>query len=388
MKYTSKAPLEVINPDDGYNYFFAYYDLQPFDKESKRHLAHRVSFNDRIPTGDDICEIGYISLCDKTFHKLAETRAWNFQQGAMLQWFDEGSIIYNDFRDGDYVSVIKNIDTGAERVLKAPIATLSSDRKWAMSINFPRIWDFRPGYGYANTKDENYDVFAPCDDGIFLLDIEKNEKRLVISYEDIKNAFPEPPFSDLKLVVNHITFNPSGERFVFILRNFPEKTGERWGNLLVTANRDGTDMVNLTRFRDVNSHYHWKNDKDIIIYAGYPTWGIYLLEDITKKCEKLNNELVDRDDIHCIYHPDRTCFIGDGYPQPGESDRSIYLYDFETETSREILKIHSRPVSCTDLRCDLHNRFNPDGTLVSFDSYHTELRSICMFPFNKSELMK
>ena len=387
MKYTGKVNIEVISPDDEYNYFFGYYDLEPFDRESKRHLAHRASFNDRLPTKNDICDVGYITLSDKVFHKVGETRAWNFQQGAMLQWFDENSIIFNDFRNEKYVSIIKNIDTGAERELVLPIATLSSDRKWAMSINFSRVWDFRPGYGYCNLKDANYDIFAPENDGIFLLDIEKNEAKLVISYKDIKNAFPEPPFSELKLVVNHITFNPSGERFIFILRNFPEKCGDRWGNLLVTANKDGTDMVNLTRFCDVNSHYHFKNDKDIIIYAGYPTWGIYLLEDITKKCVKLNCELVDKDDIHCLYHPDKSSFIGDGYPQSNDPYRSIYLYDFETAKAIEILKIYSHPVTSTDLRCDLHNRFNYEGNLVSFDSFHAELRSICSFKFDKKSLI-
>ena len=46
----SKVPLTNIVPEDGYQYFFGYYDLQPFDKANKRHLTHRVTFIDRIPT--------------------------------------------------------------------------------------------------------------------------------------------------------------------------------------------------------------------------------------------------------------------------------------------------------------------------------------------------
>lgn len=30
-----------------------------------------------------------------------------------------------------------------------------------------------------------------------------------------------------------------------------------------------------------------------------------------------------------------------------------------------------------DIRCDLHARFNPQGTKVSFDSVHTGRRQIC-----------
>ena len=62
MKYRSRAPLSVITPDDGYNYFFGYYDLQPFDKSGERHLAHRVKFNDRIPVKGDIAELGYVTI--------------------------------------------------------------------------------------------------------------------------------------------------------------------------------------------------------------------------------------------------------------------------------------------------------------------------------------
>lgn len=388
MKYESKAPLEVISPNDSYNYFFGYYDLQPFDKDSKRHLAHRTNFNDRLPEKNDLVELGYITLEDKVFHKIAESCAWNFQQGALLQWFDEESIIFNDFRNGKYCSIIKNINTGTEKTLLMPLANLSQDRKWGLSVNFPRIWNFRPGYGYCNTKDINFNIHAPEDDGVFLVDIENNTSKLIISYKDIKEAFPEAPYSDLKLVVNHVTFNPSASRFLLILRNFPKEAGGKWGSLLMTANKDGSEMFALSKFSDVNSHYHWKNDEEIIIYAGYPKWGIYLLRDKTRAYTMLNDEGVNHDDIHCIYHPDRSCFIGDGYPQPNESDRSIYLYDFELGRSEKILKIYSTKTASTDTRCDLHNRFNRDGTLVSFDSFHNEKRQICMFPFNKAELIK
>ena len=49
MNYTSKVKLKEITPDDGFHYFFGYYDLQPFSKVDEKHLAHRVSFADHIP---------------------------------------------------------------------------------------------------------------------------------------------------------------------------------------------------------------------------------------------------------------------------------------------------------------------------------------------------
>ena len=384
MKYWTKSEIKNITPNDGYHYFFGYYDLQPFDKENKKHLAHRVAFADHIPTIGEVAEVGYITIEDKQFHKIAETNAWNFQQGALLQWFDEESIIYNDFRDGQYCAVIKSIVDGSERIIGMPLANLSSDRKWGLSINFSRVWDFRPGYGYCNLKDEFYAENTPENDGVFLVDIEKNTSKLILSYKQLAQLFPEQPFCEMKLLVNHITFNPSASRFLFLLRNFPEE-GKRWGTLLATADRNGTNVRNLTNY-EVTSHYHWKNDEEIIIYSGLPEWGVYFINDKTGKREKLDDDLINYDDIHCIYSPDRTCFIGDGYPNTGSS-RYIMLYDFESKKSRAIAKMYSQPVDNTDIRCDLHNRFNEQGTLVSFDSYHSERREICLFAFDKKTLI-
>lgn len=385
MKYQGKVDLQIITPDDGYNYFFGYYDLQPYDKKAERHLAHRTSFADRLQKKGDIVEIGYISVKDRNFHKITESRAWNFQQGTLLQWFDDNSIIYNDFLDGRYCSVIRNIDTGVVKIIDKPLAHLSADRRWGLSINFPRVFDFRPGYGYCNTVDEYYDVNAPEQDGIFLVDIENNTSKLIINYKQLAESFPEKPFSDMKLVVNHITFNPSASRFLFLLRNFPEE-GKIWGTMLITADRDGSNIRKLTNY-EVNSHYHWKNDYEIMIYSGLPTWGIYFIDDRTGERTMLDDSRCNAGDIHCIYSPDRTCFIGDSYPDK-ECYRHLFLYDFVTKKSTELLKIYSEPVSDIDIRCDLHNRFNRQGTLVSFDSFHSGRREICQFKFDKKELMK
>lgn len=378
--------IHTITPQDGYDYFFAYYDLQPYDRSSKRHLTHRVRFHDRIPTAEDVAEIGYISLDDKQFHKVAESCAWNFQQGSLLQWFDDDHVIYNDFRNGEFCSVIKHTQSHEERELCMPLAHLSADRKWGLSINFPRIWDFRPGYGYCNYRDRHFNEKAPDDDGIFLVDVQNNTAKLIISYSEMAKAFPEKPHCERKLVVNHITFNPSASRFLFLLRDFPERQGDKWGTMVITANRDGSDMHALTTYTG-NSHYHWKNDREIMIYARLPEWGIYFIDDQTAEKRMLDDALINRDDIHCLYHPNRTCFIGDGYPG-GTHYRDIYFYDFESAKSRKIAAIYSKDTGNTDCRCDLHVRFNPDGTLVSFDSLGEGPRCIRQFSFDKKTILE
>lgn len=385
MNYTTKLPIKKITPEDGYHYFFGYYDLQPFNNDGTKHLAHRVDFAEHIPVKGETAEVGYLTINDIQFHPVATTNAWNFQQGALLQWFSEEEIIFNDFRLDKFCSVIKNIKNGEERIIDSALACISQDRRWGLSVNFSRIWDFRAGYGYCNKKDPLFYDNAPSDDGVFLVDIKSGESKLIISYSKLKEMFPELPYSQMKLVVNHITFNPSGDRFLFLLRNFPEQ-GKRWGTILITADRDGGNIKKLTDYQ-INSHYHWKNDREIMIYSALPEWGIYFFDDITGKRTMLTDKTMNKGDIHCLYSPDKSCFIGDGYPNK-DNFRSILFYDFNTEKSVEIAQIYSEPVPFIDIRCDLHNRFSRDGTKISFDSYHDGKRSIMLFDFDKNALLE
>lgn len=367
----------IITPDDGYHYFFGYYDLQPMDTTGRYHLSHRVKFMDRLPESADIAELGAIDRKTGAFVKWSETTAWNFQQGAMLRWYkDDEHIVYNVFDGAGYRAEIKNIVTGDVRRLPRAFADISADGRYAVCINFPRIYDFRPGYGYAGIPDVYADVNAPAEDGVWLMDVERGTCELVISYAQIRRQFPQLPYSDGKLLVNHITFNPSGNRFLFLLRNFPVN-GQKWNTMLITSDLQG-NMYKLTDYC-VNSHYHWKNDREILIVTSAETeiqnYCLYLLEDLTNKKERLP-EPNPTTDIHCLYSPDRRYIMGDGYPD-GNSCRTLWLIDTTTNEIIRAVDSHTVVPDSVDIRCDLHARWSRDGQYVTYDSTHTGKRTIC-----------
>ena len=374
---------KIITPDDGYEYFFGYYDLQPYDSDMKRHLAARSRFADRIPKIGDELEVGYIDLDSGAFVRIATTSAWNFQQGALLQWFDNDSVIFNDFDGEKYISRVVSVDGRELRQYDRAFATVSLKSKKAISLNFARIYDFRPGYGYCNVKDPLFDVLAPESDGIFLTDLESSETKLLMSYAEMKTVFEEKPFTDEKLVVNHINFDPSGEKCVFLLRNFP-KSGKRWGTVLAAIDLNGK-VTPLTRF-EVNSHYSWKDSRNLMIYSGLPRWGIYFFDTETGERTELNDPLCDYDDIHCNYSPDRSCFIGDGYPDK-KDNRTLFYYDFGKKRSKALFSVYSLPDGgCTDIRCDLHARWSPDGSRISYDTTENVRREIAEIVLENGDL--
>lgn len=369
-----KTDCKVISPKGG-QYFFGYYDLQAYDKSDRYHLCNRPRFIDRLPAAEDILELGYIDLFDGSFHGFAETTLWNFQQGCMLQWFgvSEWEVCYNLRRSERESTCIHNLKTGEKRYTDRPCACVSPDGKYGLSVNFARIFDFRSGYGYAGIRDLNAKVNCPPDDGIYLVDMQTGKSRLLISYADCWKQFPISGMENAKFVVNHITFNPSSNRFLFLLRNFPDSEVD-WYTTLITSDLDG-NMCMLLKNTYV-SHYYWKNDKQILAHCSpKDKKGLFLLDDCSGTYTELKSPYFN-DDIHCIYSPDRKYIIGDGYAIH-DSYRPLFIYNTETEKTEYLLKAETIVPRDINIRCDLHARWNRKGDKVSFDTTDRGQREIC-----------
>lgn len=369
--------VKRISPE-GQQCFFGYYDLNAYESTGEKHLCHRVPFIDRIPGKSDVAELGLVS--EAGFEKIGETTAWNFQQGAMLQFRKDSDavVFYNERVEDRYVTCVLNRKTGEKRKLPKAAACISPDGKYALSINFSRIFGFRAGYGYAGFPDPFEAQNRPTEDGIFLMDVETGACKLLIDYERIYREFPLKGMEQAKMVVNHITFNESSDRFLFLLRNFPSASGASWGTTLITSDLEGNmHLVLENRFV---SHYCWKNGSQILAFcAPGEKAGLFLLDDLTGQYTQLKSPYPEGPyggDIHCLCSPDKRYILGDGYPDP-EGYRPLFLYDTRTDTVQKLLRSKSTMDANWDIRCDLHARFNRQGNKVSFDSVHEGARQIC-----------
>ncbi len=367
-------PVERLTPA-GAHCFFGYYDNPAWDAAGQRHLCHHVPFWGRLPTGNDTATLGIIRLADRAFIPLCETNAWNFQQGTMLQWHPlepNESVIFNRFVGGRYVGVVRRVATGEELLLSQPVASVDPAGRHALSINFSRNFDFRPGYGYANKPDDWKDTPAPKEDGIFLIHLATGESELIVSYDDLARCFTSEA-RGRKLVVNHIAFNTDGTRFVALLRTFPDAAHKQWATALITADWRGRDRYLLRNF-GIESHYHWRDPGHLLIWsdAGGAA-SLYLLTDRTQEAETVDPAFFARDG-HCSYSPDRRWLLYDSYPI--DNYRYLYAYNLEERRAHTLGGFYSAPAAIVDIRCDLHPRWNRAGTAVSFDSTHESYRAI------------
>lgn len=382
----SDFPVRRISPE-GEDCFFGYYDLQAYDKTGNYHLCSRVKFIDRLPNKDDVMELGVIDLKSGAYHVFEETTAWNFQQGALLQWHGakDNVVFYNSRKGEEYVTVQHNLQSG-EKSFSRAAANISQDGKYGLGINFNRIFDFRPGYGYAGVKDPFYDVLAPTEDGVWLIDMETGGEKLILNYQDMLAQSKLEHCDGKKFLVNHITFSPSGEKFLLLLRDFPRPGMVDWKTTMLISDREGNAYPLLKE--TFISHYHWKDDTTVAVYCNIDgKGGLYEIDVTTGAHHEIKSQYFadNRDDIHCLYSPDRRYIIGDCYPFKSDY-RRVYLADLQTEEVRQILQVSTIFPSVDDIRCDLHGRWRPDGTGFSFDSTHTGRREV--YEVDLSSIMK
>ena len=398
----------------GKHHFFGYYDRCPWDSSNRYLLSLETDFMDRVPSGEDVAGIGVVDFArDRTFRRIAETRAWNFQEGAKLQWLDDRSeptFIHNDRRNDRFVSVIRTVAGNEVAVLPRPVYHVSGDGKNALSLNFSRVARTVPGYGYFGVPDDTRSVLAPPDDGVWLMQLATGQSELVIPLSALAEHHPLDSMRGAEHWVMHLLFNPSGTRFVFIHRwgmpgrNAVMQSVKKWGRLapvraakavvrvvlgkavrkyftgyrsrLFVANTDGSGLRCLADDGMV-SHYSWRDDDHLLVWARRePIGNRYWLFDVTTgDAEPVGEQAFDRDG-HCTFTKDGRWMLTDTYPNQSQH-QTLILFDFQQQRRIDLGKFFSPPeISGTHYRCDLHPRFDREGMSICFDSTHEGNRQV------------
>jgi hypothetical protein len=364
-------PIRAITKGPKFHWF-GYYDKLQFDPTVRYVLGMEVDFEGRSPRPDDVIKVGMIDLEDNDrWIELGSTNAWCWQQGCMLQWIPDSKdeVVWND-REGDrFVCHVMNINTREVRTLPYPIYALSPDGKTAVTPDFRRINDMRPGYGYAGLPDPHADELAPDDSGIWRVDIETGEAELVVSLAQIAEIpFPHADLSEAKHYFNHLLFNTDGSRFEFLHRwRMPDSRG--FNTRMLTANLDGKDIHVVDDYGHT-SHFIWRDPSHILAWAWHPSHegAFYLYEDGSDEVEVVGLGVM-KVNGHCTYLPGNEWILNDTYPD-AERIQHPYLYHVPTNERVPLAHLYAPPEYTGEWRCDNHPRYSPDGRYVTVDSAH------------------
>ncbi len=360
-----------------------YYDKLLFDPTDRFLVAHEVDFEGRSPTADDTIRVGMVDTQDDDkWIELGSSRAWNWQQGCMLQWVPgtASEVAWND-REGDrFVTRILDVKSGQQRTLPHPFYCLSPDGQWGLAPDFRRLNDTRPGYGYAGLPDPNAAVGAPDNAGIWRMNMRTGKQELIFSFADAAKI-PQPGgFPDgAKHWFNHLLFNTDGTRFVFLHRwRAPGEKG--WSTRMFSMDPDGRNPYLLIPSGKV-SHFVWRDATHVTAYAGYPPqneWAFCTFEDKTGQFELIGPGALNKNgDGHNTYIPGthNQWIANDTYPDKQRLQHP-HLYHIPTGRRVEIGAFRSPPEYKGEWRCDTHPSPSRTGRWLSFDSSHNGGRQV------------
>ncbi len=365
------------------HHWFGYYDKLEFDPTGRYVLGMEVDFQDRSPGPDDVIMVGMVDLEDNDrWIELGTSRAWNWQQGCMLQWRpgSKTEILWNDRESDRFVCRILDISTRELRTIPHAVYTVSPDGRTAMGTDFSRIQDMRPGYGYAGIPDPKRDILAPEDTGIYRIDLETGTSTLVISLADMLNIpYPKGRIDDKKHYFNHLLFSPDGSRFIFLNRwRIAEYRASNpttpFDTRMLTATPDGGD-IRVVDDSGYTSHFIWRDEGHILAWTKLPSHSnrFYLFtDDGSRSVEVVGPEIMTTNG-HCSYlpFPEKEWILNDSYPDENRLQH-IYLYHVPTNSRLPVANVYLSPTYLFDseLRVDTHPRFSPEGRFVVIDSPH------------------
>ncbi len=367
-------PIRTITHGPKFHWF-AYYDKLQFDPSMRYVLSNEVDFEHRSPKADDAIKVGVVDLQDSDrWIELGETRAWCWQQGCMLQWRpgSQTEVLWNDRQRDRFVCHILDVKTREKRTIPHPIYSVSPCGKWAVSPDFRRVNDMRPGYGYAGLPDPNKDKLVSEDSGLFRVDLDTGEQTLLLSLAQIaKIPFDKYDLTGAKHYFNHLLVSPDGSRFEFLHRWRMEGL-RSFGTRMLTAAADGSD-VRVIDPSGYTSHFIWRDPDHILAWSKAESHGnaFYLYEDRRGgKIEVVGKDVMPHNG-HCTYLPGNEWILNDTYPQGKDREQNPYLYHVATGRRVPLGHFHLPKEYTGEWRCDTHPRFSPDGKLVCIDSPHT-----------------
>lgn len=387
------APRAITKgPHD--HFLASYFAINSWSPDNRYVLVLETDIKNTLPDGRP-CTIGVVDTEDgNRFLPFSTTRTWNFQEAAMAFWLPwaKDTVIFNDMRNGRFVSVIMNWKTKEERIVPYPISAVSEDGTWALGINYARLFLTRPDYGYhGNGQDPKQGVTFPEDDGLFRIDLKTGEVKLIVSCAAVKDMVPAVKSAGGMSYICHTVISKDGKRIYFLSRSVERSmegvkkfTGVNWQTTAFTCDADGANVRRCFPDGWGSSHFNWKpalSERDARTMIVTCNWQnkVYTHVEFTVG-EEGNAHQVGGSamhfDGHCIYSPDGNFVSGDGY-WDAKFFRHWKIVRLADGAVRDIGDFFA-PEEYRDLycRCDLHPRWRPDGKMIGFNSVHEGSRQV------------
>jgi len=380
LPVTRNRAAYPVNVREGF--FCGFHDKCPWSADDRYLLAHRELIPLRMPGTDDPLEVGYFDECAQGHYKaVGQTRAWNWHQGAQLQWLGRSEqIVFNDYDGQKHIARIVDHVGQSVKVLPCPVAALTMDGSRALSYSFARLRGSPHGYAYANGVDPEAQNFIPQEDGLWTVDVATGSVTRLFTVKEIARVNPDPSMEGAFHYFSHCQYSPSGRRFKFFHRWTLDDN--RNCTRMLTADADGGGL-HVFPTAGMVSHVSWRGDEHLVAYARTAVHGdaYYDFHDRTDQVTVFGQESFSSDG-HPAMSKDGEWMLTDTYADRFRR-RHLILYHLSTQRRYDVAMFYSPKsfagVSIADhLQCDFHPRWSRANDKICFDSAHTGKRALCV----------
>jgi hypothetical protein len=338
------------------------------------------------------------------------TTGWNFQQGSRLQWLpgSRSTIVFNTVSDGRAISVLRDVASGERKVLAGPIYAISPDGKTSISPNFTTLAHRWKAYGYPPLAQSPV-IADQLADGLWQLDLESGKHTLFVSTQRIAEFEAIPGADPASHFLCHPSFSPDGSRIVFLHRFF-SADGALFTRMIAT-DRETRKLVLVAQ--EKVSHFDWIDNDTVLVWARFSGGGLakarangmlgaswikpflraarnmsgrwkkqFLAESYYKisikdpaSRSRFGWPSLDSDG-HPMIARSHAWITTDFYPDKTGS-LPLILYNPEQGTRSDAQVFAHKPRSNdSDVKCDLHPRWNRSERMIAVDTCEQGLRQV------------
>lgn len=367
-----------------------FFDTAPISPSGRYLALLRMPYEDRTPSAGDAGDVVVVDLQSGRERTVAQSRGWEVQVGANVQWGrSDAELYFNDVDPATWraFAVQLNPETGQRRRMEGTVFMVSPDGKTLASHNLITSRRAQPGYGVVIPDNllPPETIGPSADDGIWLTDTDTGKCRMLVSTEQIyRQSAPsfrlEHP-EKFHFYLFQVKWNPQGTRLMASVQWSPFGSTRR-ERVVVTMNSDGSDIrtaVTAAQWSRGGHHMCWCPD------GAHVSMNLNIDDDRAIELVTVGYDGSDLRQVfkpgsgHPSFHPGGRYIVADCYPSEpvafGDGSVPIRLIDTKKGTCQNIVRVY---VSSTkgEFRVDAHPAWDRSGRYVVFNGVADGTRTV------------
>jgi hypothetical protein len=381
-------PIQKISTGKIIHRFF---DTSPLSPSGKYLALFRMPYENKSPKPGDAGEVVLVDMKTGKERMVAQSRGWEVQLGAQVQWGKtDNELYFNDVDTTNWTvfAVQYNPSTGIARRMGGTVFMVSRDGSFLASHNLINSRYAQVGYGVIIPKELTTKNVGPvASDGITVTDTKTGKSKMLVTIEDIYKktvpsiAIPNP--QDFHYYCFQVKWNPQGTKLLTTIQWSPVTGGPRQ-RAVITMNVDGSNLrtaITPEQWAKGGHHINWTPDGEHVSMNLEINDKLSGLELITAKYDGSDMKVVFQPGSgHPSFHPLGLSYIvTDAYPgeMVASGDGTVPIRLMNTKTGIE-QKIASIFLSKTEgeFRIDAHPAWDYSGRYVIFNGFTDDTRSV------------